>query len=181
MSSSFQRKDVMGFLFENNKIMTKTNVYFICVPCGLLGLILTFLCLNANIIQQPFNKEQTVIANIEGVLYEIHVVPSLKLKQADAATTAQAAGKPEIRNILYHWNPMFIVWIMLIVVLMTVCSFSCPAFFLILKSIARDFELRNKTIWAAIATTAGFIFIMVLVFFLMDGYYKPAQIIVDFH
>jgi hypothetical protein len=82
-------------------------------------------------------------------------------------------------NILFHQNPIFLVWSMLVSIMMAIAAGSFPVF------VIQIFRLKNKFKLSSVQVLTGFIYAIIVVLSLalnsseLRGYYKPPDIIND--
>lgn len=111
----------------------------------------------------------------------VNCLPFVTKHRTDAITHGSQIDDPLRTNILFHQNPIFLVWIMLISIMISIAAGSLPIF------IMRIWELKDRFTLNAIQLSTAFGYALLCVLFLfftntpLPGYYNPAHIIHDFH
>ncbi len=101
--------------------------------------------------------------------------------KTDSLTHRDQTGALLRHNILFHQNPIFLVWSMLVSIMMAIAAGSFPVF------VIQIFRLKNKFKLSSVQVLTGFIYAIIVVLSLalnsseLRGYYKPPDIINDFN
>jgi len=118
----------------------------------------------------------------------INCLPFVTKHRADSLTRGvQTDDHPLRTNILFHQNPIFLVWIMLVSIMIAIAAGSFPAFIIQIVQLKVRYKLNTRQF------SKGIVYSMIVVLILglnsceikgyndLIGYYKPPDIINDFH
>jgi hypothetical protein len=158
----------------------------ITVVCAAAGFIITKSFMNENLIQYA-SLPKTVSLKVhdgaknesDSVVFNLPVISKFAIDTFPPET--EIKSNVVERNILFHENPYFPVWGMLVLVMITIASGSVPVFVAQILQLKRNFGLDGKQI------AAGIIFAVIVAIFLAlsnssaGGYYRPQKILSDFH
>lgn len=163
----------------------KSNSIIFIVVFATIGFMVTEHFINANLIQYS-TLPKTISFKVHDEAKNAKdsvVIFNLPVKSGFAIdTVAKQPAAPFIigeTNILYHQNPFFPVWAMLILVMITIASGSFPIFTDQIIQLKKSFNLSIKPVLQAI------IYAVLIAVFLEvanasgKGYYNPPKIIND--
>lgn len=154
------------------------HVHWVIV-CAITGFALTFRVLNNNYKEYAALPAQvTICAGNSGHCDTFRVKQKFVLPQ-----NKLPAGIPNVDAsgyVLFHYNPSFLIWTMLILLLITLCAGSFPVFINSIAEIKSCCAVSRKRMFF----TIGFGLVVTLVMALMpaglSGYYNPYKIAGDF-
>jgi len=164
----------------------KSAGIIIVVAFAAAGFLITKYFISENLIQYStlpttisFKVHDEAKGEGDSVIFNLPVVSKFSIDTFPKET--EAKGSIIERNILYHENPYFPVWGMLVFVMITIASGSVPVFIDQVLQLKKNFKLN----WKQIAT--GIFFALLIATFLAlssssdIGYYHPPEILRDFH
>jgi len=158
----------------------------ITVICATAGFIITKYFMNENLIQYAslpktisFKVHDGAKSGDDSVIFNLPVISKFPIDTFSHETETKSRVVEE--NVLFHENPYFPVWAMLVLVMITIASGSVPVF------VGQVWQLKNNfnLDWKQIAIGIGFAILMVVFLVLSNssvrGYYHPPKILEDFH
>lgn len=114
-------------------------------------------------------------------------LPLISKHRTDSLTHGIQTNDSLRTNILFHQNPIFLVWIMLVSIMIAIAAGSFPAFIVQIRQLKDRYKLNSRQFFTGVTYSM----IVVLILGLnsceikgytdLIGYYKPPDIINDFH
>jgi len=171
---------------NNNQPKLRSDKIILIVLCATLGFIVTLYTINANLIQYATLPKvvafKTYDAGIKDCVYfNLKVKPAYAVDTIGTSKTAEDSATVIHNSLLYHENRFFPIWGMLILVMITIAAGACPVFIDQFITLKKDFKVDTVPVIKAVAYT-----VLIAVFLIASnssgiGYYKPPDIIDDFH
>lgn len=167
-----------------NQLRIRDSIVIIAIViCASIGYYVTSTIVKRNVIQystlpQEVNMKVYDELHEDSVIYRLPVISKLRI---DSIPPILSEDNITSRNILYHQNPIFLVWLMLISIMMAIAAGSFPVFIVQIWQLKVRFKLSSNQV------LTGFIYAIIVVLILalnssdLIGYYKPPDIIDDFH
>jgi hypothetical protein len=153
------------------------HVYLV-VLFSVAGFAITFFVLNANYKEYVKLPPQVTICTGDAAFCNTFAV-----KQPFVLQEKNLALQPKHINkkgfILFHYNPAFLIWTMLILLLITLCSGSFPVFWNIVFEIKKDCNVPLKEFIYTICFGLVIVLLMSLIPIGLRGYYTPYKIVTD--
>lgn len=123
------------------------------------------------------NKNKSIVLKVKSKL----PIDSIdKANKASALKPVAASGSPVIKDILYHQNPVFLVWLILICIMMAIAAGSFPIFINQILDLRREFNLGERYYKKAIGYALALTLFLIVTNGSLKGYYKPPYIIENF-
>lgn len=156
-------------------------VIIVIVICASVAYYISSTIIKQNVIQYstlPHEVNMKVYDELhkDSVIFRLPVISKLRI---DSIPPILSEDNITSRNILFHQNPIFLVWLMLISIMMAIAAGSFPVF------VIQIYRLRNKFNLSFNQVLSGFIYAIIVVLILalnssdLIGYYKPPDIIDD--
>ncbi len=152
--------------------------FFTVIFFAIAGFTLSFLLLNNNYKDYGQLPKQVTICPQANNCVTLNIKQSYQLPDT-AALASPVKNINKSGNILFHYNPSFLIWTMLILLLMTVSWGALPVFIKYIRSLKDNFSIKPKTMIRIIAITIVSAAIMVVLPLTLHGYYTPYNIIND--
>jgi len=167
-----------------NQLKIRDSIVIIAIViCASVAYYTTSTIIRQNVIQystlpKEVNMKVYDELNKDSIIFRLQVISKLRI---DSIPPVLSEDNITSRNILFHQNPIFLVWLMLISIMMAIAAGSFPVF------IIQILRLRNKFNLSFNQVLTGFIYAFIVVLILalnssdLIGYYKPPDIINHFH
>lgn len=173
-------------MYDANKKGLRSDKIILVIFCATLGFIITLHAINNNLIQYATLPKLVTFQTIDdstgkNVFFNLDVKSIFAIDNDSTNKATIAKGKIVNKNILYHENRFFPIWGMLILVMITIASGSAPVFIDQFIRLKKDFNVGIVAVAKALLYT-----ILIAGFLIVSnssgvGYYKPPDIICDFH
>ncbi len=111
--------------------------------------------------------------------FDLAVISKLKIDSLQHV--AKPGGAFTIPEMLYHQNPIFLVWIMLVLIMISIAAGSVPFFISQMIRLKQKFKINKKEVWKSSFYTLIMLFFLYLSSRNLPGFYKPPLIINNFH
>lgn len=142
--------------------MDKGKSYFILVITAFAfsAMLITFFTIRNHVILNPNPPEYLQVNDGEEVMgfMKVEEVKELPFEEGAHKTTAQI----DVEQTLFHRNPYFLIWTVLIPLMIGIAAGSAPVFAYSVRRIKRDFKLSGLNIFLSLVFSfALFAFVMV--------------------
>ena len=163
------------------KRSTKSSLppFFVVIFFAIAGFVISFLFLNANYQQKPVSTKLAIMCPPGDTCQSFEVIPVYKLPK-NPVVAGNGSKVNEQGNMLFHYNPAFLIWTMLILMLMSVSSGSLPVSIGYITELKRNFRIPNKSFVRIIIYAIIVALIMIVLPLWLRGYYTPHHIVRDF-
>lgn len=177
-----------SFIFMNKayKKDLHADKIMLVIFCATLGFVITLKAINANVIQYATLPKVVTFqtrddSTNKAVYFNLDVTSAFAIDMDSTNKAQMPKGKIVNNNILYHENRFFPIWGMLILVMITIASGSAPVFIEQFIRLKKDFSVGKVAAAKALLCT-----VLIAGFLIVSnssgvGYYKPPDIIHDFH
>lgn len=144
------------------------------------GFAITFLTLNANYKEyQELPNKVSICTSIKQLTY-CDTFTVKKQFQIPPKTNQAAPNQINEKGyILFHYNPAFLIWTMLILLLITLCAGSFPVFCNTIFEIRKNYDLSTANLIYTLCFGLLIVSVMVLIPKELRGYYNPYEIAKD--
>jgi len=163
-----------------NQLKIRDSIVIIAIViCASVAYYISSTIIRQNVIQystlpQEVNMKVYDELHKDSIIFRLPVISKLRI---DSIPPILSEDNITSRNILFHQNPIFLVWLMLISIMMAIAAGSFPVF------IIQIYRLRNKFNLSFNQVLTGFIYAIIVVLILalnssdLIGYYKPPDIL----
>lgn len=143
----------------------------IVMSCTLIGFVLTFYSLKASFLEQYEIPSKINIIVKDNTGYELEVINKDTLVQS--AINTSSGINIFAKDVIFQRNPIFMVWGLLIVILITIASGAFPVFIWQNLQLSKKFNLSKKQIFSSLLFTLVLLSVMIIIFYSFEGYKRP--------
>lgn len=167
--------------------LPKSSGIFIVMLCAVFAYSVTSYSILSRIVQRADIPERLIIDIKDGHGAHGFSLPVHSLQPMDTLDPKKQKSSGDFvkrlqNDVLFHQNPAFLIWIFLISTMMAICAGSVPFFLMQIRELKRRFGFSTFRVWASAIVYAVLLdLFMICTNSSAAGYYKPPEIINDFH
>lgn len=150
---------------------------FIVIACAMIGYTSAYVLLSGNYLHEDRHQYISSIRSETGNKVSEVMVDTLSPSQKKMLQPTVVIWKEKV---LFHRNPVFLVWSTLIMIMMTIAAASFPVFIWQIKQIREKFRLQGKHLLQATGIALFIIVFLVIMQLSLKGFYDPSQMIDNF-
>jgi hypothetical protein len=144
--------------------MKPINLIYTIMLCAFLAGLLVIIVISRNLIVSPKNIPSKIQISQDHVRYEAKVMIMDTLKQqSKVASTLKGGNFIRKSDILFHHNPVFLIWTLLILFMMAIAAGGFPVFLVQAIQWTRQFNLSTTQIRVSLACSVLFVLSMGLI------------------
>jgi hypothetical protein len=150
---------------------------FLVILFAMMGYTATYYLLSENYRHDESDQFIRTIHNSQDNTVREVRIDTLKMIQQNSLQQPVVIRKEKV---LFHRNPIFLVWSALIMIMMTIASASFPIFLWQIRQIGSNFRLKKLHFLQAGGLSLFIVFFLILMQLSLKGFYDPSKMIDNF-